>query len=465
MRPLMPLGGVLLGTLMAMTTTASASPPKIQSHTLGNGLEVLVVENHAVPLITVEIAVKNGAMAEPPEFNGLSHLYEHMFFKANAVIPNQEAYMARVQELGISFNGTTGNERVNYFFTTTSDHLDDSMVFMRDAIMTTKFDDKELERERVVVTGEMDRAEANPYYLWGKEVEKHVWYKYPTRKEALGSRKTVLTATTEMMRTIQKRYYIPNNSVLVVTGDVKAADIFAQADTLYAGWARGADPFIKFPLVTHPALKKSEVVVMEKDIVQTFVGQMVWHGPSTVEKELDMTYAADAFGTILAEPTSRFQKALVESGLCVSASIGWYTQRNVGPITLSFQATPEKVPSCIKGIEAEIAAMSAPDYVSAEEIAAATYTLKVAQVMERERASALAHLITFWWASASIDYYLHYTDNIAKVTPAAVSQFVNTYIKDKHFVFGAMVSPAMTKDGLNEAKLAELAGIGKKGGQ
>jgi zinc protease len=453
--------------LLAISTLshqAAADPPKIESRTLANGLDVLVVENHSVPIVTIEIAVKNGAMTEPPELNGLSHLYEHMFFKANAVIPSQEAYMARVQELGISFNGTTGTERVNYFFTTTSDHLDESMVFMRDAIMTPKFDDKELERERVVVTGEMDRAEANPYYLFGKEVDKHVWHKYPTRKEGLGSRKTVLGATTEMMRTIQQRYYVPNNSVLVVTGDVTAADIFAQAETLYAGWAKAPDPFIKYPLVTHPPIKQSKVVMVEKE-VKTFLGQMIWHGPSTVEKELDMTYAADAFGTVAAEPTSRFQKALVDSGACVQANIGWYTQRNVGPITLQFIATPEKVDACVAAVRVELARMAEPDYVSAEELATATHTLKVAQVIERERSSALAHLITFWWASASVDYYLGYVDNVAKVTSADVTKFVTTYIKDKPFIFGALVTPEMTKAGVTEAKLAALAGIGAKGAQ
>src|SRR6185369_8443051 len=105
---------------------------------------VLVVEDHALPLVTIEIAARNGSMTESPEYNGLSHLYEHMFFKANKALPNQEAYMARLRELGIQFNGTTNTERVNYFFTTTADHFDDAMVFMRDAIVTPIFDEKEL---------------------------------------------------------------------------------------------------------------------------------------------------------------------------------------------------------------------------------------------------------------------------------------------------------------------------------
>src|SRR5438105_10763817 len=124
-----PIAIVLLAPCLAW-----AAAPAVQQHTCANGLDVLVVESHATPLVTVEIAAKNGSMTEPPEFNGLSHLYEHMFFKANAAIPSQEAYLARTHELGLSWNGTTNTERVNYFFTTTSDHYHDAMVFMHDAI-------------------------------------------------------------------------------------------------------------------------------------------------------------------------------------------------------------------------------------------------------------------------------------------------------------------------------------------
>lgn len=439
-------------------TTSAAAAPSIERHVAPNGLEVLVAENHALPLVTIELAVKNGAMTEGPKFWGLSHLYEHMFFKANAVLPSQEAYMARVQELGIRFNGTTSTERVNYFFTTTSDHTDDAMVFMRDAIMTPKFDPEELEKERVVVTGEMDRAESNPFYLWSREVDKKVWWRHPTRKDPLGSRKTVLTATPKMLRTIKQRYYLPNNSVLVVTGDVKAKDVFAQADALYATWKKGPDPFKRYPLVKHPPIRKSEVVLVEKE-VQTFVGKLVWHGPSTVRGELPATYAADAFGTALNEPTSKFHKALVDSGKCVGASFGWYTQRNVGPITLSFSALPSKVDACVAAVFEQVEAMGKPGYVTAEELADAANTLKIDKVKERERPSAYAHIITFWWASAGLDYYHGYVDNVAKVTGADCTKFVNTYMTGKKFIFGALASPEMTKSAVKKDQLERLAGI------
>src|SRR2546421_1831675 len=126
----------IVSLALAIATARSTHPLEIQKHKCKNGLEILVVENHAVPLITVEIAARNGSMTESPEYNGLSHLYEHMFFKANAKIPSQEAFLARTRELGMEFNGSTDTERVNYFFTTTADHMAEAMEFMRDAVVT-----------------------------------------------------------------------------------------------------------------------------------------------------------------------------------------------------------------------------------------------------------------------------------------------------------------------------------------
>ncbi|HYO23252.1 MAG TPA: insulinase family protein, partial [Flavisolibacter sp.] len=111
----------LLLLLSACYTIGAWAQPRLPKdyywQKLDNGLEVVVIENHKVPLATIEIAVKNGAYTEGPEFSGLSHLFEHMFFKANKVYSDQEKFLKRTQELGAIWNGTTGNERVNYFFT------------------------------------------------------------------------------------------------------------------------------------------------------------------------------------------------------------------------------------------------------------------------------------------------------------------------------------------------------------
>src|SRR5689334_13999701 len=113
-------------TAQPTTATPAAAAParlpdaKIFSQVLPNGLEVIILEDHSIPLVTIELAVKNGSYTEPPELNGLSHLYEHMFFKRNRAIANAEDYLRQIGQMGIAYNGTTREEVVDYYFTTTS---------------------------------------------------------------------------------------------------------------------------------------------------------------------------------------------------------------------------------------------------------------------------------------------------------------------------------------------------------
>ncbi|MFT3694036.1 MAG: pitrilysin family protein [Kofleriaceae bacterium] len=448
----------LIPLVFVAASSRTTEPPKIQTHTCPNGLTVLVVENHAVPLITVEIAAKNGSMTEPPEYNGLSHLYEHMFFKANAVLTSQEAYMQRLEELGMAWNGTTNTERVNYFFTTTSDHLDASMAFLRDAVVSPTFDPKELERERVVVTGEIDRNEANPFYHLFHTLSQKVFWKYPSRKDPLGARATVLKASVEQMRTIQHRYYVPNNSALVVTGDVDAQKIFTQADELYKDWKTAPDPFKKYPLVTHPPIKKTEAVLVVQP-VQVITGMFEWQGPSTIGPGVADSYAADALSGAIDQPASKFQLALVDSGACVTANLSWATQMNVGPITLRFTAKPDKVDACITAIQGELEKLKTA-YVTDDDLRRSAHELEVQQVQEREKASELAHTITFWWTSAGLDYYLSYVDRLYQVTVADTVHYVNTYMTGKPFVLAVMLSPEMQKSGLDQKHFDALLAKG-----
>ena len=132
---------------------------------LPNGLEVIILEDHSIPLVTIELAVKNGSYTEPPELNGLSHLYEHMFFKQNRAIANAEDYLRTIGQMGIAYNGTTREEVVDYYFTTTSPNIRTAMQFMKDATRYPLFDEREFEREKQVVIGEIDRNESNPFFL------------------------------------------------------------------------------------------------------------------------------------------------------------------------------------------------------------------------------------------------------------------------------------------------------------
>src|SRR5581483_10842629 len=215
----------------------------IQRATLPNGLEIIVVENHGVPLVTVEADVKNGSFTQDPQYEGLSHLYEHMFFKANAKYPTPDDFVARASELGAEFNGTTTEERVNYYLTVPADSAEGGMRFLAAALMEPSFRKDELERERQVVIGEYDRNESSPFFQFTTAMGKALWSTGWSRKNPLGERDVIQTTTPDKMRLIQHRYYVPNNTAIIITGDIAPAKAFSLAKAVFGEWKRGADPF------------------------------------------------------------------------------------------------------------------------------------------------------------------------------------------------------------------------------
>jgi zinc protease len=426
------------GTAPAKTNTAKRTTD-IASRVLPNGLEVVVFEDHSVPIVTIELAVRNGSFTEPPELNGLSHLYEHMFFKANRAIANAEQYLQKIGQLGIAYNGETREEVVEYYFTTTSPNIRAAMNFMRDATRYPLFDENEFERERQVVIGEIDRNESEPGFYLGREMSDRLFYKYPSRKNALGNRQTVSGATTAMMKLIQGRYYVPNNSALVVTGDVQAEDIYKMAQEFFGEWPRREkDPFAEFPMVDHPPLQNSEGGIIKQPIANVFL-EIGWQGPS-VGKDDAATYAADTFSFIMAQPDSRFQRNLVDTGLVNGVGIGYYTQRNTGPITILAQTSPDKAQAALKAIYAEIAHFNDKDYYTDEQLESAKALLEADDLYSREKFDEYAKTLGFWWSSTGIDYFRGYLGNLRRTSRADISRYVTTYIQGKPHVGLALIS-------------------------
>ena len=315
---------LILGALIApLALGAQSSSIGVQSKKLPNGLEVLVIENHAVPIVTVELDVKNGAYTEGPEFSGLSHLYEHMFFKANKTIPSQEAYLRRLNQLGAQWNGTTSEERVNYYITLGVDSLTSGLQFMEDAIRYPLFNQDELVRERPVVLGEFDRNEANPFFHLTRGADTLLWSPgFYTRKTAIGVRSVITSATREKMNTIKDKFYVPNNSALILSGDITPARGFQLAEQIFGDWPRGGNPFVT-PAPNPPALTKSASVIVEQPVNGAAL-YIVWQGPS-VTADPAATYAADVLSTVLGNPSSKFQKRLVDSGLTFGVGLSYYT--------------------------------------------------------------------------------------------------------------------------------------------
>ncbi|HEX2722072.1 MAG TPA: pitrilysin family protein [Gemmatimonadaceae bacterium] len=411
----------------------------IKRKVLPNGLEVIVVENHGVPLATIEVNVKNGSFTQTPEYAGLAHMYEHMFFRANSKYSEPESFVSRAGDLGAVFNGTTGEERVNYYLTVPADSLGAGIRFLSSALTAPLFRQDELERERQVVIGEYDRNESSPFFRLNQEMDRLLYPGNFSRKNVIGDRQVILTTTPEKMRTIQRRYYVPNNAVLIVSGDVDPRQVFLLAERELGGWKRGENPFVADPIPQIPALTKNQGVIVEADVGAVTVF-LQWQGPS-VGKDAKSTYAADVFSDVLNDPGSKFQQRLVDSGLWQSMGVNYYTLNNVGPITISGQTSPENLRKALVALEGEIAKFNDPAYFDPEELEAAKAHRAVTSAFDRERASGFAHTLGFWWSVADLEYYMGYVDNMAKQTTADLRAYAGRYIVGKPRITGVLISP------------------------
>jgi zinc protease len=430
---------------------------RIRRQVLPNGLEVIVVENRGVPLVTIEVDVRNGSFTQGPQFEGLSHLYEHMFFKANTEYPDPDQFVARASELGAEFNGQTREEVVNYYLTLPADSLEGGMRFLAAPLVGPLFRRDELERERAVVIGEYDRNESSPFYHFTTTVDRALWTTAWSRKNPLGERGVILKTTPEQMRFIQQRYYIPNNSAIVVTGDVAPERVFALARSIFGEWKRGPDPFVMDPIPPVPPLDRNKGVITEQPVGSVVV-MLKWEGPSAVKDAAD-TYAADVFSDVLNQPGSRFQQRLVDSGLFQSIGVNYYTLNHVGPITIAGETSPDKLREALAALEDEIGKVTSPDYFSAEELEFTKQHRIVDAMFQLERASGFAHQLGFWWAVTGLDYFYGYTDMMAKQTPDDLRRYARSYIIGKPHVVGVLLSPQVRRRlGLTEAELAAPRG-------
>lgn len=450
---------IVLGalSLSASLSHAQKLPDNFYLTKLDNGLEVLVIEDASVPLVTVEIVVKNGAYTEDNEFNGLSHLYEHMFFKANKALPSQEQFLDRVNELGIVFNGTTSDERVNYFFTLASNKVDEGLVFMNNAIRYPLFLESEMKKENPVVDGEFQRNESNPYFHLFDDMNHKMWGDNYSRKNAIGNHEVILTATPEKMRTIQGKYYWPNNSMLVVAGDAQHEAIFRKVKELYSDWKPSDfDPFVKWPIPEFAPIKENVYFMTENPNAKAPMILVEYQGPDT-RRDLQSTYAADVFSTILGLQSSKLQTSLVDAGLAYQVGGGYQTCKYTGPISIQLVPNPAKMKEAYAALLDNINQFDSDDYFTDEQLEIAKNQLAIDDAYSKEKTSNFVHTVTYWWASASINYYTDYVNNINKVTRADIKKYVQQYIKGKPCVTGLLISPDMK----NMAKIDSFESLTK----
>lgn len=413
----------------------------VRDSTLGNGLEVISVENHTVSLATVEVVVRTGAFTQDSGTEGVPHLFEHMLFRSYVGLDDR-SFDEDASELDAVHNGTTAEEQVSYYVTLPSAFLDRAVGMMAQLVRDPVFTQETLDEERRVVLNEFDRDQSDPEYLLQRAVEQQLWTTGWGRKNSLGETRAINDATPKLLREIYHRYYVPNNAALIVSGDITPAEVMTAADRHFSKWRRGPDPFAVNPVPPTPPLAHSASVVLEDD-VQNVTLRIEWQGPSAARDERD-TYAADVLGSVVNAPGSTFQRHLVDNGLFASVSLSYLTLDHTGPITLYATTVMDSLPHALEALSRELNGLGDPDAFSDEELTNSKRARAVDAAFELDHPTEMAHTVGFWWSELGLPYYVDYTTRMASVTRADLRRYVRRYITRAPLVAGALVPRGRT---------------------
>ena len=440
-----------VGPALASTSTSASTVVPYTKSVMQSGLEVVAIESHKVPLVTIVLAAKAGGMTETPDIRGLTHLWEHMFFKGNKRIPNQEAFNKRIRQLGIVYNGDTAAEKVRYYFTLPSVFLEEGLQFMADAISTPLLEQTELEKERRVVLDEYDRAAAHPGFDFANLERVLIYGPEENRRDPLGLRSVIENATREQLYRIKDEVFVPSNSALVVAGDFDPSKLHDLVKKYFSDWQNptGWKPLDPPPF---PALKESHSYVMTRDHADNAMVSLAYVGPKARSQPVD-SFAADVLSQLVAHKGGRFYRKFVDSGLTYQAGISYYTQSQAGEIQYAAVTDPTKAQKVAKMLEAEISEWAKPGYFTKEQLEDVRRNLSIQHKREVNQPSEYAKNMAFWWAVTGLDYYDHYQDNLKKVGLGEVQAFVRNWLLKKPHLTAVLMSP----ESAQKAQLTDTA--------
>jgi len=349
--------------------TQRASIEGITEYTLANGLRVLLFPDATKPTVTVNVTYLVGSRQENYGETGMAHLLEHLMFKGTPTHSNTFQELGR---RGMRYNGTTSFDRTNYFetFTASDENLDWALAMEADRMVNSFIARKDLDTEMTVVRNEFESGENNPQQvLWGRiQATAYDWHNYG--HVTIGARSDIENVDIARLQAFYRRYYQPDNAVLIVAGR------FAPERTL-AQIAKDFGP-IPRPTRTLPLLYTEEPVQDgERTVTVRRVGsaQFVAVAYHTVRGAHPDAVAVRALGEVMTvEPAGRLYKALVDTrkasavevlalGLADPGNVIFWAQVPLGD---SIDAARDALIATVEGVRAEAITEAEVDRVRAK---------------------------------------------------------------------------------------------------
>lgn len=314
MRVFAPIRFVLPALVMLMAyglPAGAASSDAVATFELDNGLEVVVIEDHRVPVATHMIWYKVGAADEPPAKSGIAHFLEHLMFKGTDAHPAGE-FSKVVADIGGQENAFTSSDYTAYFQKIAKEHLGLMMEYEADRMTGLVLAPDDITAEQQVVLEERSsRTDNDPGAQLGEELDAALYLSHPYGRPVIGWKHEIEGLTREDALSFYKRYYTPNNAVLIVAGDVTPEEVRTYAEATYGKVARRSELGERLR-PREPDPRAARTVSMSSPRVDQENVRRAWLVPSYAVDEAGEAEALDVLASVLGGgANSRLYKSLV----------------------------------------------------------------------------------------------------------------------------------------------------------
>jgi len=439
------LSALVIGAALAWPAMPGVAAPEVSQFTLPNGLQIVVVPDRRTPVVTHMLWYKVGAADEPSAKSGIAHFLEHLMFKGTEKNPAGR-FSKQLATIGGQENAFTSSDYTGYFQRTSPEHLPTLMEFEADRMTGLVLAEDVIVSERNVILEERNqRIDNEPSARLSEQMQAMQYLNHPYHRPVIGWRHEMETLDRTDALTFYKRFYAPDNAVLVVAGDVSAADVKAMAEKTYGKIVRQAPMVARTRPQEPPQIAERRVTFADVRVTQPSL-QRTYLVPSFTTAKPGESEALDVLAHVLGGGSnSRLYRALVQDQKVATNAGSWYQGTSLDATRFGVYGTPaagvslDKVEAAIDATVAELLDKGP----SPEEVERAKSRMIANYVYAQDNQSQLARMYGAALTTGStVEDVLARPERLKAVTVEQVRDAARRFLDKRHSVTGYLVKDA-----------------------
>lgn len=402
-----------------------------------NGMNVLLLQDNASPVATVQIVYRVGSKHEVLGNTGSTHLLEHLMFKGTPTFnkKNGNTITDVLQNTGAQLNATTWYDRTNYFETLPSDKIELAIQIEADRMRNSLLTKEDKEAEMTVVRNEFERGENNPNSLLDKEIWASAYIAHPYHHSTIGWKSDIENAPIEVLKNFYNTYYWPDNATLTIIGDFKKENVFALIEKYFGKITKAPKPMPQ-PYTEEPQQYGARKIVVKKP-GELGVVNKAYKIPGALNEDLPaLNILAQIIGV---GPSAILNKTFVDTRLGIYTFASATNFKEVGLFTIGVGFPVTSKHEDIDAKISEVVAKIQKEGVTQDEVNRVVAKISAQTILARDGSGVIASALNEAIAAGDWTNYITGVDRLKKVTPADVLRVANKYLVEDQSTTGYFI--------------------------